>query len=134
MKATETYLEFGQSLGGHQVHFPPHLLRVAVLGGLDDDVLLALQGSPDVFDQKRLQHEGQVQADLRQLLAVLFGHFDALCGRGEALLTVKHLEERRIFMSNTLVKISKKDAILKMAFLTRSSGIFLIMEDIHEEN
>lgn len=65
-----------------------------MLGGFDDDILVALQGRPDVFDQQRLQSEGQIQADLGQLLAVLFGHFHALGCCGQALLTVKHLEKR----------------------------------------
>lgn len=87
----QIHLEFSQSLGGHEVHPPPHLLRVSVLGGFHDNVLIAQQGRLDVFDQQGLQGEGQVQADLGQLLTMLLRHFNALCCRRQALLTVKHL-------------------------------------------
>lgn len=90
-QTSQIHLEFSQSLGGHEVHPPPHLLRVSVLGGFHDDVLVAQQGCLDVFDQQRLQGECQVQADLSQLLTMLLGHFNTLCCCRQALLTVKHL-------------------------------------------
>lgn len=64
-----------------------------MLGGFDDDVLVAVQRRLDVFDQQRLQGEGQVQPDLRQLLTVLLGHFHTLGCRRQALLAVKHLAQ-----------------------------------------
>lgn len=62
-----------------------------MLGGLHDDVLVAQQGRLDVLNEQGLQGEGQVQADLSQLLTVLLSHFNALCCCRQALLTVKHL-------------------------------------------
>lgn len=72
------HLEFDQSFRSHEVHPPPHLLGVPVLGGFHDDVFVTQQSGLDVFDQQRLQGEGEVHADLRQLLTVFLSHFDAL--------------------------------------------------------
>lgn len=87
----KNHLEFSQSLGGHEIHPPPHLFRVSVLGGFHDNVFVAQQACLDVFDQQRLQGEGQVEADLSQLLTMLLRHFNTLCCCRQALLTVKHL-------------------------------------------
>lgn len=131
---SKIHLEFCQSLGGHEVQPPPHLFRVSVLGGFHDDVLVAQQGCLDVFDQQGLQGEGQVQADLGQLLTMLLSHFNTLCCCRQALLTVKHLmRTKKISLYYSFLGVFLQLRENKYTFtgfrMTKCNPLFPISED-----
>lgn len=45
-----------------------------MLGGLDDDILVALQSTFDILYQKGMNDEGEIQSNVAELLAVLFSY------------------------------------------------------------